>query len=357
MIMAGLEFTGKIPFHTVYIHGTVRDETGTKMSKSLGNIIDPLEIIDEYGADALRFSIIAITSQGQDVFLARHRFETGRNFTNKIWNAYRFVRGCTSHTDEWNSDDWFIMGKLQTTIRDVTKNLSRYRFKEAAQLIYDFFWHDFCDKYIEAVKGLDKQAILCYVLETTLKLLHPFMPFITEEIWQRLGNKGSIMISQWPEFNKKYYKKDVVTQAEEKFELISKGRSLRSEYNIEPAKRLDFYIKPHKEGLDSTSIARLLGAENLIIDKRFKPGSPMPSGVTGAGTIYMSLKGVDLEKERARLEKELQEIEKELDFVNKKLKNKQFCAKAPKEIIEKERDKKKEFLEKRKKIMALVEFL
>lgn len=371
MIMAGLEFTGKPPFHTVYIHGTVRDETGRKMSKSIGNIIDPIEIIDEYGADALRFSIISITSQGQDVFLARHRFETGRNFTNKIWNAYRFVQGLTLNTccSRLNleqpaesdltlegDDDWFIVGRLQETIRDVTKNLEKFRFKEASQLIYDFFWHDFCDKYIEVVKGQGKQAILRYVLQTSMQILHPFMPFITEEIWQRLGNKGSIMISQWPVFNKKYYKKEIVKRVEEKFELINKGRALRSEYNIEPSKKLDFYIKPHIDGLDPTSIAKLLGAENLIIDKKFKPPYPMPSVVTSAGTIYMSLKGIDVEKERARLEKALQEIERELDFVTKKLKNKQFLSKAPKEVVEKERQKKKELLEKKKKIRALEVF-
>lgn len=378
MIMAGQEFMGKIPFHTVYIHGTVRDITGIKMSKSLGNVIDPIDIINEFGADSLRFSIISITSQGQDVFLSRHKFETGRNFTNKIWNASRFllmnlaesVQDKSLSTERFTNDDWFIMGKLQAAIKDVTKNLEKYRFKEASQIIYDFFWHDFCDKYIEAVKPClygednelkeDKQIILLHVLGTTMQLLHPFMPFITEEIWRRLGNNDSIMTSKWPEFHKKYYKREIIGEAEEKFELVSKGRSLRSEYNIEPSAKLNFYIKPHKEDFlkkDSVSIARLLGASNLTVDKKFKPNTPMPSSVANAGTIYMSLKGIDVAKERQRLEKELQEIEKEIDVVSKKLKNKQFIARAPKEVVEKERGKKGEFLGKRKKIAELVKFL
>lgn len=382
MIMSGLEFMGKIPFHTVYIHGTVRDETGRKMSKSLGNVIDPLEIINEFGADALRFSLISITSQGQDVFLSRHQFETGRNFTNKIWNASRFMlmnleygEGLNELPDnkKWNNDDWFIMGRLQLTIKDVTKSLSSYHFKEALQNLYDFFWHDFCDRYIEAIKpalyGSDEAAkkdtkkILYYVLGITMKLLHPCMPFITEEIWNRLNNKESIMTSPWPEFNKKYYKKEIVDGVDEKFELINKGRSMRSEYNIEPSAKLDFYIKPNKKDeeeflkSDSVSTARLLGAENLVIDMKFKPSSAMPSSVTSAGTVYMSLKGVDIEKEKQRLEKELQNIDKELDFADKKLQNKQFCEKAPKEVVEKEKAKKQDLLDKKKKVESIIRFL
>jgi valyl-tRNA synthetase len=379
MIMSGLAFMGKVPFNTVYIHGTVRDETGRKMSKSLGNVIDPLEIINEFGADALRFSIISITSQGQDVFLSKHQFETGRNFTNKIWNASRFLlmnlqgkEGLDElpESKEFSNDDWFIMGRLQMTIKEVTKSLSSYHFKEATQNLYDFFWRDFCDKYIEAIKptlyGTDEDAkvntqkILFFVLGNTMRLLHPFMPFITEEIWNMLGKKDSIMISPWPEFNKKYYKKDIVAGVEQKFELINKGRSLRSEYNIEPSARLDFYIKPHEEDFlktDIPSLKKLLGAENVIVDKKFKSSSPMPSSIGNAGTIYMSLKGADLEKEKQRIEKEIQEVEREIEFVDKKLNNEQFCSKAPKEVVEKERKKKEEFIEKKKKLTLTMKML
>ncbi|MBI3008875.1 MAG: valine--tRNA ligase, partial [Candidatus Omnitrophica bacterium] len=236
MIMAGLEFKGDIPFRDVYIHGTVRDDTGTKMSKSLGNIIDPIEIIDEFGTDALRFSIISITAVGQDVFLSKDKFELGRNFANKIWNASRFVltnlspmgskdvgatfmtpvnAGLINQTPTSLPDKW-ILSRLNRTIASVTDALGEYRFNEAAFGIYEFFWHEFCDWYLELAKPVlinseqltvnsEKQKeitqiILYDVLDKSLRLLHPFMPFITEEIWQKMkGPAGSsIMVSSWP---------------------------------------------------------------------------------------------------------------------------------------------------------------
>ena len=381
MIMAGLEFIGEVPFSEVYIHGTVRDETGTKMSKSLGNVIDPLEIIEEYGADALRFSIISITAQGQDVFLSRHRFETGRNFCNKIWNASRFLLtnleanadlGELPAKNKWVPDDWFIIGKLQKITKDISINLKDYRFKEAIGNIYDFFWHDLCDKYIEVAKpvlyGEDeelkkaKQQIIFYVLERTLRILHPFMPFISEDIWQRLQqlkvkpDADSIMETAWPEFEKEYLDEKLVIQTAEKFELVRAGRSLRSEYNISPAKKINFFIQPRtKEEVkyllaDNVSISKLLVSEAVVIDNKFKPVEPMPAEVTACGTIYMSLQGVDKSKEKQRLEKELIKVEKELVFIDNKLNNKKFISRAPKEVVEKERDKKKEIEEKLKKI-------
>jgi len=376
MIMAGLEFKGKIPFSTVYIHGTVRDETGRKMSKSLGNVIDPLEIINDYGADALRFSIISITSQGQDVFLSKHKFETGRNFTNKIWNASRFLMmnlegredlGGLPPQKEWSNDDWYIIGKLQALIKDVTKNIGSYRFKEASQGLYEFFWKDFCDKYIEVAKpylyGTDekakrnKQDILYFILEASMRLMHPFMPFITADIWQRLGLKReSIMIAEWPVFNKKYYKKEKVQLGDDKFELINRGRSLRSEYNIEPSAKVDFFIKPHGAKFpeeDKVAIEKLMGAGTLVIDPDFKPSGPMPSSVSASGTVYMSLKGVDIEKEKERIRKELETADREIESVARKLENKQFCERAPEAVVQKERDKKEEFLEKKKKLLVL----
>ena len=381
MIMAGLEFIGEVPFSEVYIHGTVRDETGTKMSKSLGNVIDPLEIIEEYGADALRFSIISITAQGQDVFLSRHRFETGRNFCNKIWNASRFLLtnleanadlGELPAKNKWVPDDWFIIGKLQKITKDISINLKDYRFKEAIGNIYDFFWHDLCDKYIEVAKpvlyGEDeelkkaKQQIIFYVLERTLRILHPFMPFISEDIWQRLQqlkvkpDADSIMETAWPEFEKEYLDEKLVIQTAEKFELVRAGRSLRSEYNISPAKKINFFIQPRTKEeekyllADNVSISKLLVSEAVVIDNKFKPVEPMPAEVTACGTIYMSLQGVDKSKEKQRLEKELIKVEKELVFIDNKLNNKKFISRAPKEVVEKERDKKKEIEEKLKKI-------
>jgi valyl-tRNA synthetase len=208
MIMSGKEFMKEIPFSDVYIHGTVRDATGKKMSKSLGNIIDPLEIIDGFGADALRFSIISITSAGQDVFLSKDKFEIGRNFANKIWNASRFVL-MNLGTPEFQSSglpekeslgiaDKWILSRLNRTIEALTKALGSYRFSEAEGLVYDFFWHDFCDWYVEMVKpqimnkGYKEKEILIHVLENSLKLLHPFMPFVTEAIWQNIKERESI---------------------------------------------------------------------------------------------------------------------------------------------------------------------
>jgi len=382
MIMAGIEFTGKAPFRQVYIHGTVRDETGTKMSKSLGNVIDPLEIIREFGADALRFTIVAITAQGQDVFLNRHSFEAGRNFNNKIWNASRFLlmnlKGDNDITEpfflnEWQSDDWFIIGKLQITIKAVTNSLETFHFKDAAQTLYDFFWHDFCDKYIEIVKpdiqsNKECQKILFYVLETALRLLHPFIPFITEDIWQKLKEishlgSSSIMTSPWPRFNKDYYKEGIVAEVENKFILIREGRSLRSEYNVGPSVKAVFFVKPNTEKYqkfllgDKASLIKLLGAGDITIDMEFKPDSPMPVSVTPNGSIYMPITGLDSGRENARIEKELSDIEKQLGVTGKKLQNKQFLDKAPAEVIEKTRLKKKVLADKRKKLKQHIKYL
>jgi len=385
--MSGLELIKEIPFREVYIHGTVRDETGTKMSKSLGNVIDPLEIIDEFGADALRFSIISITAQGQDVYLSRHRFETGRNFCNKIWNASRFLLmnleadralGKLPAGKDWTPDDWFIVGRLQCLIKSVTADLKAYRFKEAAGNIYEFFWHDLCDKYIEVAKptlyGEDaeakkvKQRIIFHVLENTLRLLHPVMPFITEELWQRLrqisGNTEvpAIMVAAWPKFTKKYYREEIVNKVQEKFELIHAGRSLRNEYSVPPASRVDFFIKPvtvaEQKFLigDKVSVAKVLGARELTIEVKFKPQTALPAGVTPSGTIYMSLAGLDTSKERARLDKELAKINKELESVNNKLKNNNFISRAPKEVVAKVKDKRKEIEARFKKIKSHMEF-
>ncbi|MCX5687443.1 MAG: valine--tRNA ligase, partial [Candidatus Omnitrophica bacterium] len=228
MIVSGKEFIKEIPFSDVYIHGTVRDATGKKMSKSLGNIIDPIEIIDGFGADALRFSIISITAAGQDVFLSKEKFEIGRNFANKIWNASRFVLMNVEYRaedirragQELSMADKWIFSRLNRTIEAVTKALDNYKFNEAESLAYDFFWHDFCDWYVEMVKpeiteqvkGNKSQVtgkILIYVLENSLKLLHPFMPFVTEAVWQNIKERESIMIAPWPEADKHYINKKI----------------------------------------------------------------------------------------------------------------------------------------------------
>ncbi len=275
MIMAGMEFMGKIPFKDIYIHGTVRDETGAKMSKSLGNIIDPLDIIEEFGTDALRFSIISITATGQDVFLSREKFALGRNFANKIWNASRFVlmsmrepvpspsislRTGTERSRSASSQlpvpsekdlslaDRWCLSRLNRTTESVTRALEGYRFNEAANMLYEFFWHQFCDWYLELAKPeIEKErvrGILIHVLEKTLRLLHPFMPFVSEEIWQMLPHEGpSIMVAPWPEVDRGLIDVDCEREMDLIMKEVTVIRNMRSDWKVPPSKRVEVAIR------------------------------------------------------------------------------------------------------------------
>ncbi len=396
MIMAGLEFMGDIPFKDVYIHGTVRDATGTKMSKSLGNTIDPLEIIDQYGADALRFSLIVITAQGQDVFLSKDKFEMGRNFANKIWNASRFLLmnfgamekgSLAEHEEDLSTEDLYIVGKLQTAIGQVTRALSEYRFNEAALAVYEFFWHDFCDRYIESAKiylyegggGQDKQRtqfVLYYVLDNVLRLLHPFMPFVTEEIWQRLKEIAgglplsdyprdavqqpkSIMTAPWPQSDVRWVRPQIIARVENKYEVIRVGRNLRTEYQIPPAKEVEFVIKPSdtkSESLlkeDSAFLAKFLKASRMEICGGFKPDRPMVANLCACGTVYLNLEGIlDVEQEKKRLEKTMAKLRQEISKLEGRLNNPSFRDKAPKDVVEGEEVKKRELQEKIQKLQS-----
>ncbi|MDX9703785.1 MAG: valine--tRNA ligase [Candidatus Auribacterota bacterium] len=393
MIMAGLEFMGDIPFSDVYLHGTVRDDSGTKMSKSLGNTIDPLDVIEEFGADALRFSIILITAQGQDVYLSPAKFEIGRNFANKLWNASRFLlmnfgEQTESFTpykkEQLSSDDRYIIGLLHLTIKGVTEALEQFRFNEAAQIVYDFFWHSYCDKYIETAKpilyGEDETAkhttrmVLFDVLNQTLKMLHPFMPFISEELWQRLHSifpddtelaaHTSVTVAPWPKVDSSLIDQAVIDLIDRKFELISAGRNLRSEYDIPPGSEIKFFIKPETEELKSyfesenIMLKKFLRASSLTIDTEFEPQSGFPSAVIKAGAIFMSLEGaLDAEKESARLEGKLDKLTKALMAIRKKLSNQSFVNNAPEQVVEKEREKEYELSEQCDKIEKNLAFI
>ncbi len=377
MIMAGLEFVKNIPFRDVYIHGTVRDDAGTKMSKSLGNIIDPLEIIEEFGADALRFSIIVITSQGQDVFLSKEKFEIGRNFANKVWNASRFVltnlddggREADFEADSLSSDDVYILCCLNQTMAKVTADLRKYRFSDAASALHDFFWHHFCDRYIEYAKARlfgekpeDKartQNVLHFVLGTSLKLLHPFMPFVTEAIWGLLpGNDDlPLMVSPWPKSLKLSLDRKVADDVMKKYELIRAGRNLRAEYNIPPGKLMPFIIKPSEESeqgflmREKKNIAQMLRASEVTVDMKAAPVKLAPSSITPLGTIYLCLEGeIDVEAEVARWRKQLQKVNGELDRAKRKLENPAFLEKAPPEVVQREKDRLPELAEQAEKI-------
>ena len=383
MIMAGMYFMKEIPFRDVYIHGTVRDITGTKMSKSLGNTIDPLEIIDKYGCDALRFSIISLVATGQDVFLSKDKFESGRNFANKIWNAARFIlmnldrqkvdpalarkggvnvdlcvfsKGITELKDKW------ILSRFYSALDSVTKSLDNFRFNEAAKNIYEFFWHEFCDWYIElskkTISTTTTQVVLYKVLEKTLRILHPLMPFIAEEIWQNLPHDGkSIMVSSWPHMQKQFIDKKAEHQMQTIISCITVIRNIRSAWQIDPAKRIEAKIrvakKPLADLLESNApyIRDLAKVESLEITEKLKRPRLSAVGVVPDMEIFIPLEGIiDVQKEAARLKQKIKELENIFQNTNKKLKNKQFLSKAPKEIVAQEKEKAKQLKESLKKL-------
>ncbi|NQT95362.1 MAG: valine--tRNA ligase [Candidatus Omnitrophica bacterium] len=379
MIMAGLEFCGDVPFEDVYIHGTVRDDTGTKMSKSLGNVIDPIEIIDEFGADALRFSIISITAVGQDVFLSRQRFEMGRNFANKIWNVSRFLlinlkgdvnkslcgffaKGTLSLHDRW------ILSSLYRTIGAVEKAITSYKFNEAANLLYEFIWHKYCDWYVEIAKSsIDKmgtQLILFKVLEKSLRMLHPFMPFITEEIWQKIGMEEPIMQSGLPHIQKQMIDEKSEKSMERIIEIIVAIRNIRAEMNIPHKLELDAIISTKEKDVKKYEselkvyTKRLSNIKELTIEKLKKRPKLSASSVLDFCEIFIPLEGViDINVEMERLQKRLKEHESLLFSVAKKLSNKDFIQRAPKDIVEKEKGREEMLKDKLTRIKANIKSL
>jgi len=375
MIMAGLEFIGEIPFRHVYIHGTVRDLTGKKMSKSLGNIIDPLEVIGNFGADALRFSIISITAVGQDVFLSDEKFKLGRNFCNKIWNAGRFILSNTpesfedikiSSLDNLSLADRWIISRLQKTIANVTSSLEAYNFNESANIIYQFFWHEFCDWYIELAKPVlnsaDRervQKILVYVFEKFLRLLHPFMPFITEEMWQKIKEKckdikeESIMISSWPTCAEDLIDEKAEKDMEIIQEIIRGVRNICTEMEVPLDKKIRLFLKADAERIDflkenKNYLETLLKIEDINFSPEMRRPPFSSSLVVKDIEVYVPLEGIiDLEKEKERIREKIEEIDDLLERVKEKLEDEKFISRAPQEIIEKENLKKRE-LEKEK---------
>jgi valyl-tRNA synthetase len=354
MIMAGLEFMKGIPFKDVYIHGTVRDIEGKKMSKSLGNVIDPLEVIDEFGADALRFSLVSITATGQDVFLSREKFQMGRNFANKIWNASRFIlmniqdsKLPSFRKEDLNVQERWIMSRLQATISTVSEGLAAYRFNESAKRLYEFFWHEFCDWFIEmskddCSKGRDiSKAVLVSCLRDFLKLLHPFMPFISEEVWSRLpGNSISIMRQQYPKVQKQFIDAKIESRMSNFISLVSRVRNLRADLNIEPSKFIDCLIDiPDKDDLKflkelTPQLQQLTKSGSVALSQKAQKLDKAFSDVESGSTIYISLAGVvDILAQSQRLEKRASQLEAIIDNCNRQLHNKEFLNKAPAEVI------------------------
>ncbi len=373
MIMMGLKFMDDVPFRDVYIHALVRDELGQKMSKSRGNVIDPLVMMDKYGTDAFRFTLAIFASQGRDIILSEKRIEGYRSFANKIWNTTRFIlmnlgedftarnlkKVELEHFDRW------ILHRLNSTIIDVTKGLAEYRFNDAAHALYDFWWHEFCDWYLELSKQRiyskesgDKESsdtarqVLFYILKKSVQMLHPFMPFITEEIWSRIKDKEEkdIMVSQWPQIDPGFDFPAEVAETETFKEIVYRIRNIRGEMNIPPDKQAAVIFKTENSGIaalirrEDANLRALAKLNSIKIDTGYTPDPSDASAVIPELEIFMPLKElIDIDKEKERLEKEINKIRTELEKIDKKLKNENFISKAPGEIIEKERNKRSEY--------------
>ena len=366
MVMMSLYINDEIPFSYVYLHGIIRDELGRKMSKSLGNSPDPLDLIAKYGADAIRFSFLYNTSQGQDIHFSEKLLEMGSTFANKVWNASRFVLsnledfGANAVIDEkeFKLEDRWILSKLQTASRQINEYMNKYELDSAAKVAYEFFRGNFCDWYVEIAKtrvygqeGSDKtvaQYVLKTVLDKGLRMLHPFMPFITEEIWQKLGlDEETIMLSEFPTENKKY----VDLAAEKEFdylkEIVNAIRNIRGEANVSPAKKIEVIFKIVNDGEKEILEHNAKILDKLANVEKYEFNTEIPALVgfklVETTEIYVPLADlIDKEKEIAKLEKDIQKTQKELDRVLGKLSNEKFLSKAPKEVINKENGIKEE---------------
>ncbi len=384
MVMMGLKMKGEVPFHHVYIHALVLDEAGQKMSKSRGNVIDPLVIIDQYGADALRFTLAALTMQGRDIKLSTERIEGFRNFCNKIWNASRFVQmnipslvvPAAEEIEKLSLsvEDKWIVSHLQQTIRQVDGFLTEYRFSEAAMALYAFFRHKFCDWYIEMIKGNmaaeghPSRAVVSYVLDASLKLLHPFIPYITEEIWCRMHNTERCLTHEpFPKVSVQLDFSEVMKEIDLVIEVVSKTRTLRGEHNISPKTELETCLvvsdsqayqsllnqKERVQGFCRASVLSLVEDESQVASELIR------NSYRGAGSFYeifIQKEEKDSRAERERLEKEKAKTLKEIAFLEKKLSNRNFVDKAPESVVARTRDSLKEqqiILEKIEKFLAL----
>jgi len=383
MVMMGIEFMGEVPFQDVYFNGIIRDSEGRKMSKSLGNGIDPLEMVDKFSADAVRFSLMELSSEGQDINLAENSFEIGRNFSNKLWNAFRFLWMNLDETDLQNansafiqnaqrnkqlelSDQW-ILSRYQKTIRKVTRGLEQFKFHEAVEAIYHFFWGDFCDWYLELIKPrlYDSDnaearrialGVATFVLKGILQLLHPIIPFITEEIWQKLRdpdkNPESIMISKWP-VEQRTFISDVVEKNMGVIQnVIGAVRNIRGEMNIAPNKAAQVIISSSGNGtlvdliLSNKKYFEHLAKVQQLEQQANNSKKPQKaaSAVVNQLEIFVPLEGlIDFDVERARLQKDITRLEKQLEGLNHKLQSSDFLNKAPEDVVEREKQKKSDF--------------
>jgi valyl-tRNA synthetase len=370
MIMMGLKFMKDVPFRDVYIHALVRDEQGHKMSKSRGNVIDPLIMMDRYGTDAFRFTLAIFAAQGRDVILSEKRIEGYRAFCNKIWNATRYIlmnlgddfRPGIIDTGKLENFDRWILHRLNRAIGDVNTALEEYRFNEAAQSLYDFWWHEFCDWYLELTKpriyaSAEKESsavarqVLYHVLKTGLRLLHPFMPFISEEIWSRIkeDSEGLLITAPWPEIRGDFSFPKEAESTELFKDIVYKIRNIRGEMNIPPDRKPNVVFKTTDRQLINLINAEYIHiqsnakVDSMTVDGAYAPAKTDASAVLPGLEIYIPLTGIiDIEREKARLEKEIARVKSEYSKTGGKLGNESFLSKARPDVIEKERAKEEE---------------
>ncbi len=369
MIMAGIYFKREVPFHTVYIHALVRDEQGQKMSKSKGNIVDPLDLVDQYGADALRFTLAAMAAQGRDIQLSTNRVEGYRNFGTKLWNAYRFCdmnealdasgfdpSGCTQPVNRW------IVGETVSTLHAVTEGIEAYRFNDAAGGLYQFIWHNFCDWYLEFIKPLlngddedvkaETRQTTAWVMEQILRLLHPFMPFMTEHLW-RQTHDDLLILQDWPKPELGLADATARTEIESVIALISEIRTVRAEMNVPAGAKILVAVRSGEVGafpalVDDAAvlnpvIKRLARVETVeTLDGDFPRGTvQVPVGEATIGLLLADV--LDVDAERARLTKEIEKATKEVENVDKRLNNPSFVAKAPEHVVAEQRERREEY--------------
>lgn len=382
MIIMGLEFTGKAPFSTVYIHGLIRDEKGQKMSKSKGNTIDPVEIIDKFGCDALRFTLTSLcTYGGQDIKVSDERFEYGRNFANKIWNASRFVLMNLEGVDDKGIDfanltiaDKWILDKLNNTAKEVNDNIKNYRIGEVAHILYDFFWNSYCDWYVEIAKiqlqddalKANTQRVLKYVLDMALRLLHPIMPHITEKVYSLMPNKefSAIMLADYPVFDKKLTFPSEAKEMELVFETIKSLRNVRQSFNIAPSVKVNIEVRAEKSEKPifesvTSYIQKLARVEEVTFADESAP-TPKKSAtaVVSASKVIIPLEDlIDINAEIARQQKKLDKLLTEKNSLSGRLNNKKFVDSAPKQVVEETQTKVDEISAQQEIIEKLIESL
>ncbi len=384
MIMAGYAFKGEKPFSNVYYHGIVRDEKRRKMSKSLGNSPDPIQLIEKYGADGTRVGMLFSSPAGNDLLFDENLCEQGRNFSNKIWNAYRFITMNMDENevytpsldiDKKNLADRWMMSRLQETVQSVNDDFDHYRLNEALKKIYSLVWDDFCDWYIELCKAdepgesMPKENVehILGFFESLMNLLHPFMPFITEEIWQRIESRRpeeAIVISEWPELNENLIDRDSVQLFSLLQKMVSSIRNIQAEMGVSPKAELSITIKPKNasltESFESAAwiFKKLLSVKSISIQTEAEKPKASASAIVEGNEIYIPLEGlIDLEKERDRIQNEVDKTRGFLISVEKKLSNEQFVQNAPDAVVEREYDKKSDANSKLKKLEALLKDL